>query len=182
MIIYNHIIKIIMGNKKVLFSEKGDWGGNDYELELHLLHDHCNLSSIQQVQAVCFLNEKEIVFYENIEGWFGNPGGTVEKNELVEETLKRELIEVAQVKLVDWKTIGVEKIFHPNKLASKKESCFLRVVAKVELIDKPVKDPDGKAVGRIIVNVDDAIERLGWGEKGKQLIELALDKYNELEN
>jgi len=31
MIIYNHIIKIIMGNKKVLFSEKGDWGGNDYE-------------------------------------------------------------------------------------------------------------------------------------------------------
>ncbi len=169
-----------MQNEKPLFREKGKWKGGDYEMELHTLDDHCNLSSIQQVQAVCFLNSKEIVLYENIEGWFGNPGGTLESGELVEETLKRELIEEAQLKLIDWKTIGVEQIFHPNKLEPRKESCFLRVVAQVELINKPVKDPDGKAIGRVVVNIDEAVNKLNWGEKGEQLIKLALEKYNQV--
>ena len=61
-----------------------------------------------------------------------------------------------------------------------KESCFLRVVAKVELIDEPIVDPDGKAVGRIVVNIEEAIEKLGWGEKGEKLIELAKEKYQEV--
>jgi len=144
------------------------------------LDNHCDLKSIHQVQAVCFLNDKEIVLYENIEGWFGNPGGTIEVGEDIEEALRRELIEEAQLKVIAWKIIGVEKVFYPNKLKAEKESCFLRVVAKVELIDKEIIDPDGKAIGRIIVGVDEAVEKLAWGEKGESLIKLAQEKYNQI--
>jgi len=166
-----------MKNPKPLFREKGKWKDSDYELELHPLNDHCDLSQVDQIQAVCFLDSNRIVFYKNIEGYLGNPGGTVEKGESIEETIIRELIEEAQLKLIDWKTIGFEEVFYPNKLESEKKSCFLRIVAKVELIDKPINDPDGKAIDRVVVKVDQAAKKLNWGEKGEKLIELGRNKY-----
>ncbi len=166
-----------MNIKNSLFSEKGKWKNNDYELELHPLNNHCDLSKVDQVQAVCFLDKDNIVFYKNIEGYLGNPGGTIEKGESIETTIKRELIEEAQLKLIDWKTIGFEQIYYPNKKESKKQNCFLRIVAKVELIDKPIKDPDKKAIGRVIIKTDQAAEKLNWGKKGEELIKLAKEKY-----
>jgi len=169
-----------MKNLKLLFREKGKWKDSDYELELHSLDNYCDLSKVDQVQAVCFLNSNEVVFYKNIEGYLGNPGGTVEKGESIEKTIKRELIEEAQLKLIDWRTIGFEQVFYPKKLESKEKSCFLRIVAKVELMDKPIKDPDGKAIDRVVIDINKAIEKLNWGEKGEKLIELAKSKYIEV--
>ena len=166
-----------MNKTKPLFTEKGKWKNTDYELELHSLDNHCDLSQVDQVQAVCFLDSSRIVFYKNVEGYLGNPGGTVEKGESVEQAAIRELIEEAQLKLIDWRTIGFEEVFYPNKSESKEKSCFLRIVAKVELIDKPIKDPDGKAVGRVVVKTDEAAKKLNWGEKGERLMELARAKY-----
>lgn len=171
-----------MDQKKSLFNEKGKMKEKSYELELCPLDDCSELSCVDQVQAICFLNPNEIVFYKNKEGWLGNPGGTIENNESVEETLKRELIEEAQLELVDWKTIGFEEVFYPNKLKPKNKSCFLRVVAKVELINSPITDPGGKACGRVVVKTEEASEKLDWGRKGEILIDLAKRKYSELGN
>ncbi len=85
-----------------------------------------------------------------------------------------------KLKLVDWATIGFEEVFYPNKLNPKRKHCFLRIVAKVELIDEPINDPDNKSVAREIVKIEQAARKLNWGKKGKRgekLIELAKEKY-----
>ena len=166
-------------NNKPLYTETGKWENTDYELELYELENQSSLPRIDQVQAVCFLNSNRIVFYKHKDGWLGNPGGTVEFGEPVEEALRRELIEEAQLKLIDWQIIGVEIIYYPRKAEAKRKSYFLRVAARVELIDKKIQDPDGKAVGRKIIDIKSAPEKLDWGKKGEILIKLAIKSYEQ---
>ncbi len=55
--------------------------------------------------------------------------------------------------------------------------CFSDENHKVNLPDKPVQDPCGKALERIVVPVDEAIQKLNWGKKGEILVPLAVKRY-----
>ena len=105
----------------------------------------------------------------------GNPGGGVEPNESYEETLKRELVEEAQLEMLDCRFFGYE--YTINVTDNSKNAYFLRAVAKVKLIDTTINDPCGKAIGRVVVDAKDAGKILNWGEKGAILVKLATDKY-----
>ena len=158
-----------------LFTGHSEWKGKPYITELYSSDDCLTVSPITQVQAVCFTDPNHIVFYKNIEGFLGNPGGGVEPNESYEETLKRELVEEAQLEMLDCRFFGYEYII--NVTDNSKNTYFLRAVAKVKLIDTPINDPCGKAIGRVVVDTKDAGKILNWGEKGEILIKLATDKY-----
>lgn len=158
-----------MNKAPPIYSENTIYKETPYLTELFPLDDYSQLPSIQQVQAVCFLNENQVVFYKNIEGRYGNPGGSIEQNESIEETLARELVEEASLKLIKCTPIGYEKV---TNLKTNEISYFLRMVALVELLDEPINDPCNKAIDRIVVNYENAAQTLNWGKKGELLITL----------
>lgn len=169
-----------MNKSKLLYTKDDIYKGQKCREFLYALDSYKDLPQIDVVRAVCFCDQKEVVFYKDINGYFGNPGGGIEEAETVEEALQRELIEEAQLKLLNWQTIAYEKIEYLTNGKISKTHYFLLTVAKVTLIDKEIKDPDGKGVGRVVVGFDSAEETLDWGEKGKILLGLASAKVNKL--
>jgi 8-oxo-dGTP pyrophosphatase MutT (NUDIX family) len=171
-----------MKNHKSLYQDEGVYKGKKYIRTIYPLNDWKKLPKVDQVHAVCFLSPEEVVFYKNVKGYVGNPGGGPEGDEEPEETIRRELIEEGQLKLLDWTTIGYEQVDYVDDEGKVYEtSYFLRTVAKVDLIDAEVKDPDGKGVGRVVVPIEEAKETLGWGKSGDILIDLACSRFEELE-
>ena len=81
-----------MIDKKPIFVEEMKWKNEEYILELYDSTNFSDLNPITQVQAVCFTDDN-IVLYQHSDNYLGLPGGTPEKKESPEETLKRELDE-----------------------------------------------------------------------------------------
>lgn len=160
-----------MNNAKLLFSTPSQWKGKQYISELYQSDQPTSVSPITQAQAVCFLDPNHLVFYKNVNGFYGNPGGGIEPNESYEQTIKRELIEEAQLQLIQLHFFGYEYII--DLANPTKNAYFLRGVAKVTLIDKPIEDPCHKAIERVVVDLKDAAQTLNWGKKGELLINLA---------
>lgn len=156
-----------------IFTEKSTWKDKVYINELYLSTDTDSLDPVTQVQAVCLTEDDQVVLYEHVDGWFGLPGGKVELGEDYQQALIREIDEETRSTVLECGVFAYQKSWDvavPEKL-----SYNLRYWAIVRPEDKPLNDPAGKAVRRILVNKEEAIEKLNWGEKGKILIENALD-------
>ena len=165
-------------NDKVVFKESGKYKGRKYKIDL-LFGNPGILPKIDQAQAIAFLEENErlnIVFFKHIEGHYGNPGGGVEKGETFLDTLRREAIEEINCELIDFGPVGYEIVDYPE---TNERLYFGRYWITVKKLPGKVNDPCGKALERVIVPYDKAIEVLGWGEKGKLLIEEA---YRQITN
>lgn len=162
---------------KLLLKEISDWKGVSFTSELFDYNESTELlSPVTQVQAVCFIKSGEIILYKHIDGYYGLPGGKVEIGENLNETLKREIIEEINAKLILSKPIAYVKSFKTKK--PENITYNLRYVALVELINGKIQDPAGKAIERIICNKEKAKELLCWGERGNILIDLAINNLN----
>ncbi len=160
---------------KLLHTEEGDWKGVKHKVELYeseVLPD----GYISQCQAVPFVDDKHIVLYKHAEGYYGLPGGTVEEGEDYDTTLTREVREESACEVVDSQLIGYVK---DTEVLSCKVKYQLRYWAKVKLLDEPISDPAGKAIGREVVEFEEAGKLLGWGERWQVLFDLARSKYLE---
>jgi 8-oxo-dGTP pyrophosphatase MutT (NUDIX family) len=154
-----------------IFSETTQWKDKRYLVELFAAPSYEGPLPITQIQGVCFSSPDTVVFYTHKDGWHGNPGGTIDPGETPKESLRRELVEEAQLEMLSCRIIGFEKITpvshdEPTKI-------FLRARCDVRLIDAPIADPCEKAVGRIEVPLAEAAKILNWGKKGEALLELA---------
>lgn len=141
-----------------------------------------NLSEFKpvfQVYGIIFNQNGEILLQGN--GKWNLPGGTPEGSENEMETLKRELIEEADVTVSKILPLGAQRVESPNNPNTNQGDLFyqLRYVCLVDELLPQTPDPDTGIVNqRMFVPAEKAVEYLKWGDTGKAIFKDAIDLFN----
>lgn len=148
--------------------------GKPYNLVYQDCDDFSDLprEKCAQVYGVCFYKDKVVLgFSRRMQKW-SLIGGTIEPNETIQETLKREIQEESNMKLLQFWPIGYQK------LVGSDDGYQLRYACTVEPYGPFVEDPDAgedNGVDRIIlVEPKEFNKYIGWGKIGDRLIERSL--------
>ena len=158
-----------------IFEEKTTWGDEEFFCEYIDDLDFSKIKPITQAQALCFTSDGEFVIYEDTQGNYGLPGGSVEKGESLEEALFRELREEAAVRPIDYGPLLYLKVTNLSKKPPK-VTYQVRYWAHVELLNEGTSDPDGKAIKRHLVDEKGLLEYVKWGKK----LKIYLDQMKKL--
>ncbi len=97
------------------------------------------------------------------------PGGTVEPGETIEQTLKRELIEECNMRVVSWEPLGYQVCTEPDGMAIPQ----FRVYAVLEKIGNFTHDPGGGVISNTLVTIDEMEPILHYGAAGEVMTKLA---------
>jgi len=123
-----------------------------------------------QVYGICLNSDRKILVIQD--KLWQIPGGTPEVNETPEETLKRELVEEAQVEVDELIPLGVQEVQYPNNPNKGQGDLFYqyRYLAFVKKINPMQPDPaTGKQYERKFVSFDEINDYVKWGEVGKEM-------------
>jgi ADP-ribose pyrophosphatase YjhB (NUDIX family) len=121
------------------------------------------LLPVTQVSGFCFDREGQILLIEDA-GEFGLPGGTPEKSESYEETLRREVLEEAQVVLDEVKFLGYQLVEGDASLINGRPYAQIRAIARVAQILPSAEDPaSGVTFRRLLCPPAVVPGLLGWG-------------------
>lgn len=138
--------------------------------------DDLPIEKCTQCYGVCFCGDK-IVIGRRKKGYWGLIGGTVEKGESLEETLRREIQEESNMKILDFRPIGYQEI-----ISSDEENYFqLRYFCKVEPFGDFISDPDGSIIEIKLINPSEYKKYFGWGEIGERIVKRAIEIKSESE-
>ena len=127
---------------------------------------------ITQVYGVCFTKEGKILIVKDLRDW-KLPGGTPEKNEIPEETLKREVFEEANVIFGDCHMIGVQEVEIEGKKIYQ-----LRYVAVIDEVKKQTVDPaTRRTMKRKFIKISEFKKYVKWGRIGEKILLAARKEY-----
>jgi len=146
-------------------------------------HEVEKYSPVGQVYGVCFNNQGQILIIKD-QQW-SLPGGTPEKGESLEQTLRRELWEEANVVLGRVWPSGAQKVEYPNNPGSKQRESFyqLRYIGEIEKVEPLTKDPaTGIIFQRKFVDPEEITSFIRWGELGEELFRDAVNYYRQVIN
>jgi len=150
------------------------WGVKNFDLEWlegdeSLLKFH---KPVKQAYGVCLNKKRFVAIVSNDDGrTWTLPGGTVEKGETLETTLRREVIEEADLNINDIKLIGLLKVDDGNNILYQ-----ARFVCKIANVLPQTEDPaKGKILKRKFVSLKTLNKYLNWGEIGNDIVRLVLD-------
>ncbi len=151
------------------------YSGVDYIFEYSDADSFDNLDKTKctQTYAVCFCGEKMVIVHHGKKDSWGLIGGTIEKGESLEETLKREIQEESNMKVVSFLPIGYQKIIDTR------DSTFayqLRYVCTAIPYGEFISDPAGSIDKIKLIDPKDCKKYFDWGEIGDRLIERGLEK------
>jgi len=128
---------------------------------------------IVQIYAICFTGkDDQVVLIQDMKGKRRLPGGKIEPGETLEQAVKREAHEEARCYITNLRPLGVQKVENLGEPDARGKVFYqLRVIADVASMEEMGPDPDtGVPNIRIIASIPEAIEMIGWGKVGEQLL------------
>lgn len=150
--------------------------GKESHLTWHKTKNFSKLANVRQVYGICFDNSGKILIIKIKKNW-SLPGGTPEKGESYEQTLKREVDEEGDVDIKNLIPLGYNKIIVFNKNKTKKEIFYqLRYIAKIARIKKQTPDPAYNIIPqRKFINPKDFFKYCPWGAPAEKMMNEALN-------
>lgn len=152
-----------------------DWGGKRVVIEWIKTNSLEGMTPIMQVYGVCFNDKNEILISRKVgdEKWI-IPGGHPEGNETIEETLRRELIEEADIKVKNIKVLGAQKIYPEKK---PEEYIYqVRCICKLDkLLPQTIDPAENVNWERKFVPANKITEFVKWGVTGDAMFRDAIN-------
>jgi 8-oxo-dGTP pyrophosphatase MutT (NUDIX family) len=155
------------------------YSGVDYIFEYSDADSFDNLEKTKctQIYGVCFYDGKIVIVFNSIKKTWGLAGGTIEKGESFEETLKREILEESNMEVISFLPIGYQKV-------TKKDGSFkyqLRYVCKVRPYGPFISDPADGIISEIkLIDPSEYKKYVNWGRIGDRLVARSLELLEKL--
>lgn len=154
---------------KIIEPHKSNDGTTDYIFEYQDADGFENLeyAKCKQTYGVCFYNDQFVIGYGGHKSSWGLIGGTIEKGETFEQTLRREIREESNMKIISHKPIGYQKVI------DLKDQSFvyqLRYACIVEPIGKFEFDPTGAISEIKLIDPKEYRKYFDWGKIGERVI------------
>lgn len=134
--------------------------------------DNLEYDKCRQVYGVCFCGEKLVIQLNGKSGDWGLVGGTIEKGETFEQTLKREVIEESNMEVLSFASIGYQKAIDTR---DNSYTYQLRYVCEVKPLSPFVSDPAGSVIEIKLINPLDYKKYFDWGKRMERIMERALE-------
>jgi len=171
-------------DNKTLISNTINFEGTDIRYTWYPGDILDNYQPFNQVYGVVFNSNGEILIQRRGDRAWCLPGGTVEENETAEQTLRREVIEEADVTIINPILLGGQRVQFPgghNPNPSKRggdDFYQLRFYGEVDEILPQTPDPDHGIINeRLFVEQSEINEYLHWGVTGKVIFDQAIALY-----
>lgn len=132
-----------------------------------------------QVYGVVFNAEGEILLIQE-KGKWKIPGGTPEGDETAEETLRRELIEEADVTIGKLTPVGMQRVEYPNNPDENEGDLYYqyRYACMLDELQPSTPDPDtGITNLRKFVPASEVTDHVKWGAVGEAMFKAAIEVY-----
>ena len=139
--------------------------------------DDLDISKCTQVYGVCFYDDKIVIGYSGKKKTWGLIGGTIEKGETFEQTLRREIHEESNMEVLSFLPIGIQKVTNSHDDSFHYQ---LRYVCIVNPYGPFVSDPDDSITEIKLINLADYKQYFDWGSIGERIIERALELRDSL--
>lgn len=141
--------------------------------------DRSDADLITQAYGICLAGDLAclIIAPDSTKAYL--PGGTVEEGESLEETLRREVWEEANLKISDLRLLGLQEVQHSeqeHERFGRTQYHQSRFVCRVDEAQPVTIDPDKDyAFDRFFIPVAELNDYLEWGDVGDELQRLASD-------
>lgn len=137
--------------------------------------DGLDKSKVTQAYGVCFYGDKLVIGFGGKKNNWGLVGGTIEKGETFEDTLRREIIEESNMEILKFHPIGYQEVFHNEAYKIQ-----LRYACIVNPIGPFVKDPAGSVTEIKLIDPKEYKKYFNWGVVGDRIMERALELKEKL--
>ncbi len=133
----------------------------------HLPYEKC-----RQCYGVCFSGESIVIGYGGHKQSWGLIGGTIEKDETFEQTLRREIQEESNMEVIAFAPIGYQKA-----IDSRDNSVFyqLRFVCTVKPYGPFVHDPALAITEIKLIDPPEYKQYFDWGKIGERIMARAIE-------
>ncbi len=139
-------------------------------------YDHLPQDQITQCYAVAFHKDKMVIVRQGTKDTWGLVGGSVEKGETLEQTLRREIQEESNMKVLSYKPLGYQKVIDPSGV--QKTIYQLRYFAIVEPFGPFVSDPTGSVNKIAEIDPADYKKYFDWKKIGDAIVNRAVEFKN----
>lgn len=156
------------------------WNGNKVKSTWIKTNDVSKYSPITQVYGIVFNDKNEILICRKGNGDWQIPGGHPEKDETINQTLEREMLEEVDITISDIQILGIQKGEMPD-IPDNKSHYQVRCIAKLKKLLPQTPDPDnGETWERKFIPSSEITNYVKWNVTGDAMFKDAINLFNSL--